>query len=105
LTLTTPLAAENVEGYLVDKMCSAKILKGGADAAKAHSKDCALAPNCKASGFGVLTSEGKFLKFDADGDRMAEKMIGFASGKDNLKATVNGKVDGDSMTVVAIQLL
>ena len=99
-----PLAAENVEGYLVDKMCSAKIVKGGVDAAKAHTKDCALAPNCKDGGYGIVTSEGKFLKFDADGDRMAEKTIGFASGKDNLKATVNGKIDGDSITVVAIQL-
>ena len=104
VALSAPLAAEKVEGYLVDKACSAKVVKGGVDAAKAHTKDCALMPNCKESGYGVVTADGKFLKFDKDGDRMAAKMLGFASGKDNIKATVNGEVKGDSIIVVAVQL-
>jgi len=99
-----PLAAEKVEGYLVDKMCSAKVLKGGEDAAKGHTKDCALMPNCKSSGFGVVTTDGKFIKFDADGDKMAVKMLGFESSKDNIQATVNGKIEGDTIAVIALQL-
>ncbi len=102
--MSMPLAAETVEGYLVDKACSAKVVEGGVDAAKMHTKDCAVMDNCKASGYGVVTSDGKFLKFDSDGDRMAFKVLGFTSRKDNIKVTVNGEVDGDSIVVVAIQL-
>jgi len=101
VTLTAPLAAAKVEGYLVDKMCSAKVLKEGGDAAKAHTKGCAM--GCKESGFGVVTSDGKFIKFDKDGDGMALKMLGMASKDDNIEVVVNGEVKGDTMTVVAIQ--
>ena len=104
VALSAPLAAETVEGYLIDKMCSAKVVAEGVDAAKMHTKDCALMPSCKASGYGVVTADGKFLKFDKDGDRMAGKVLGFASGKDNIKVTVDGEVKGSSITVKSIQL-
>ncbi len=104
VALSAPLAAEKVEGYLIDKACSAKVAKEGVDAAKTHTKDCALMPDCKESGYGVVTADGKFLKFDKDGDRMAAKVLGFASGKDNIKVTVNGEVKGSSIIVRAVQL-
>ena len=62
VALSAPLAAEAIEGYLIDKSCSAKLAKEGVDAAKTHTKDCALMPNCKNSGYGVVTEDGKFLK-------------------------------------------
>jgi len=101
---SAPLSAETVEGYLIDKACSAKVVEKGAEAAKAHTKDCALMPSCKDSGYGVVTADGKFLKFDKDGDGMAAKVLGFTSRKDKLKVTVNGEVKGDSIAVKAIQL-
>lgn len=100
-----PLSAAAVEGHLVDQMCSAKVLKGGADAAKAHTKDCALMPNCKSSGFGVVTEDGRFIKFDDDGNGMATRFLEATSRKDNVKVVVNGKIDNDVIEVVAIQLL
>ncbi len=103
VAMSMPLAAETVEGYLIDKMCSAKVAEEGVDAAKMHTKDCALMPDCKGSGYGVVTADGKFLKFDKDGDRMAARMLGFTSKKDNMKATINGEVKGDSIAVVAVQ--
>ena len=102
--MSMPLAAETVEGYLIDKMCSAKVAEEGVDAAKMHTKDCALMPDCKGSGYGVVTADGKFLKFDKDGDGMAAKVLGFTSRKDNIKVTVNGEVEGSSIAVIAIQL-
>lgn len=102
--LSAPLAAETVEGYLIDKMCSAKAVEEGVEAAKMHTKDCALMPKCKASGYGVITAEGKFLKFDPDGDRMAVKVLGFTSRKDNIKVTVDGEVNDSTITVISIQL-
>ncbi len=104
VALSVPLGAETVKGYLIDKMCSAKVATEGVGAAKMHTKDCALMPNCKGSGYGVVTADGKFLKFDKDGDRMAAKVLGFTSSKDNIKVTVDGEVKGSSITVKAIQL-
>ena len=103
VALSLPLSAETVKGYLIDKMCSAKVAKEGVDAAKAHTKDCALMADCKSSGYGVVNSDGKFLKFGADGDRMAAKMLGLDDREDNIKVSVSGTVTGSSMTVIAIQ--
>lgn len=99
-----PLAAAVVEGHLVDQMCSAKVLKGGADAAKAHTKDCALMPNCQGSGYGVVTEDGKFIKFDEYGNGMAVSFLESTRDDDDIKVVVNGKIDGDTIEVVAIQL-
>ena len=104
VAMSMPLAAERVEGYLIDKMCSAKVAEQGVDAAKMHTKDCALMPNCKSGGYGVVSADGKFLKFDKDGDGMAAKMLGFTSRKDNIKVTVDGEVEGSSITVKSLQL-
>ncbi len=104
VAISMPLAAAAVEGYLIDKMCSAKVVEEGVDAAKAHTKDCALMPNCKASGYGVVTAEGKFLKFDESGDGMAVKFLGVMDEKDNIKVAVNGTVTGSTIAVIAIQL-
>ena len=103
VTLSAPLAAAKVEGYLVDKMCSAKVVKEGIEAAKAHTKGCAM--GCKDSGFGVVTADGKFIKFDKDGDGMALKMLGLTDDEDNIKVQVNGEIKGDTMSVIAIQFL
>ena len=59
VALSLPLSAETVKGYLIDKMCSAKVAKEGVDATKAHTKDCALMPDCKSSGYGVVNADGK----------------------------------------------
>ena len=47
---------------VVDVACSKK----AAANADAHTRECALA--CEKSGFGIVTADKKFLKFDADGN-------------------------------------
>jgi hypothetical protein len=44
-----PSFAETIEGILIDNMCSAEVQKKGFDAAKAHSKECALMDDCKST--------------------------------------------------------
>ena len=101
--LAAPLPAETVEGYLVDKACSTEATS--AEAAKAHTKDCALMPACASSGYGLLTDDGRFLKFDEDGDRMAAKMLSIESRKDNLRFSVSGTIEGGTIRVIAIQIV
>lgn len=90
-------------GYLVDKMCATGYVKSG-DAAKAaekgmkHSKACALDEDCAASGFGII-SDGKYLKFDEAGDKMAFDYLNKSDKKSDFKVEVSGTAEGNMITV------
>jgi hypothetical protein len=99
-----PLAAETVKGILMDKMCSGMVAEKGFAAAKMHTKDCALMPNCSASGFGVVTADGKFLTFDGKGNKQAMKALEATEKKDNLTVKVDGKIKGDQIKVKKLDL-
>jgi hypothetical protein len=63
----------------------------------------ALADNCKASGFAVVTSDGKVLKLDAEGNQMAIKALEGTSKTKNL-TVLDGAVSGDSIAVNRLDL-
>ena len=104
LCAAVPSFAETVEGILMDNMCSGMVQKKGFDAAKGHTKECALMDNCKASGFAVVTSDGKVIKLDDKGNQMAIKALEGSSKEDNLTVKVEGKVSGDSIAVAALAI-
>ncbi len=83
---------------LVDAMCAASI-KANPDA---HTIECAL--HCGADGMGLLTADGTFLKFDADGTRQALAELKATKKKDHLRATVVGELTGDSIKVQSLKL-
>lgn len=97
--------AADVEGILLDKKCSAKIMKEGQEAAQAHTRQCALMPDCAKSGYGVLTADGKFISFDEAGNKKAIQALKASKKKDNLKATVTGEQSGETIKVASIKLL
>ena len=92
-------AAAQVNGILMDKMCSAKAAKGGQQAAVMHTRECALMPPCQKSGYGVFTSDNRFLTFDDAGNAKALAALNASKKKDNLKVQVTGDVQGDSIKV------
>src|SRR5258708_6051760 len=63
LMATPALAATQTfnDVSIVDVACSKKTAAAGDG--DAHTRECAL--GCKDSGFGILTADNKFLKFDA----------------------------------------
>jgi hypothetical protein len=88
---------ENVP--VVDVNCSKKV---AADP-DSHTRDCAL--KCAASGFGIVTKDQQFLKFDAAGNaKIAEALKAFDK-KDHLRVDVKGDVQGDTLKVTSIKLL
>jgi hypothetical protein len=99
-----PSFAETVEGILMDNMCSGMVQKKGYDAAKGHTKECALMDNCKDSGFAVVTPDGKVLKLDAKGNQMAIKALEGSSKTENLTVKVDGTVSGDAIAVSSLDL-
>ena len=97
-------AGAQVNGVLMDKMCSMKAAKEGQQAATMHTRECALMPPCQKSGYGVFTSDGRFLTFDEAGNTKALEALQASKQKDNLKVSVSGDITGDSIKVSKLKL-
>jgi hypothetical protein len=105
MTLLAGLAAAaQVNGVLMDKMCSMKAAKEGQQAATIHTRECALMPPCQKSGYGVYTTDNKFLTFDDAGNAKALVALNASKKKDNLKVRVTGDVQGDTIKVANLKL-
>ncbi|PYT18898.1 MAG: hypothetical protein DMG59_02400 [Acidobacteria bacterium] len=98
LTILTVLAnaaaAESFSGTVVDVMCHGKDLAS-------HTRDCAL--TCAKSGFGLVTPDGKFLKFDEAGNARTLSVLKKLSKEKDLKAKATGVLDGDLLKVETIE--
>src|SRR5205807_8123010 len=88
-------AADSFSGTVVDVICRGKDLAG-------HTRECAV--TCAKSGYGMVTAEGKFLKFDEGGNARTLSALKKATKDKDLKAKVSGTVDGDVLKVAAIEL-
>lgn len=92
---STLALAETWNGTLMDAMCKGK-------EPAAHTRKCAL--GCAKSGFGLVLADGKFVKFDEAGNTQALAALKASSREKDLKATVDGTLDGDTIKVTSIQL-
>jgi len=93
-------AVENYKDVpVVDVNCSKKV----AATADAHTRDCALM--CEKSGFGIVTADKKFLKFDADGNAKILAALKASDKTDHLRVNVSGDVQGDTIKVTSVKLL
>jgi hypothetical protein len=88
-------AADSYSGTVVDVMCRAKDLAG-------HTRECAI--NCSKTGYGLVTADGKFLKFDEAGNARTLAMLKKSSKDKELKAKVSGTIEGDVLKVQMIEL-
>lgn len=84
---------------VVDVNCSAKV----ASAPDTHTRACAL--KCAESGFGIITQDKKFIKFDAAGNKEITAALKASDKKDHLRVDVSGEVEGDTLKVTSIKLL
>jgi hypothetical protein len=102
LLFSFTLAAETFNGIVLDVMC-----QSGFETytkAKGHTKACSLMPPCVASGFGVVTEDDKFLKFDAEGNKKAEAAIKASDKTTDVRVVVDGKLDGDVIAVTDVKI-
>lgn len=100
------VAAEKstVEGFLVDKMCASQHASEGEKFGSMHKRDCALMADCVKSGYGVVTADGKYLKFDQAGDSKALAALKASKKKDDLRVKVTGTQEGDTIKVASLKL-
>lgn len=88
--------AATFSGIVIDSNCKSR------DAAT-HTKACA--ERCARSGFGLVTADGKFLKFDEAGNAKALAALKATPKDKDLKATVTGTAEGDMIKVASIRIL
>ncbi len=99
LMLAQLAAAQNWDNVtLIDAMCAAKA-KADPDA---HPRSCAL--QCSKAGYGILTADGNFLKFDSAGNAKAAELLKSTTKADHLRVKVNGERQGDQLAVESISL-
>lgn len=84
---------------VIDANCSKKV----ANAPDGHTRACAL--NCAASGFGIITSDHQYLKFDSAGNQEIISQLKSSDKKDHLRVDVSGDVQGDTLKVKSVKLL
>ena len=104
-SLASIASAAQVQGILMDKMCSASAVKQGQAFATKHDTKCALEADCQKTGYGVFTADNKFLALDAAGNAKAAAALKATKKTDNLKVTVEGEVSGDTIKVASLKLL
>jgi hypothetical protein len=93
-------ATETFSGVsVIDTNCSKK---AAADP-DAHTRECAL--KCQASGYGIITKDHKYLKFDAAGNSKITEALKASDKKDHLRVDVTGDVNGDALQVTSIKLI
>ena len=112
---TMAAQAETIKGVMMDEKFSGTadlrisgatgLLVGGRIVAEAHTKECLLMPECVKSGYGVYTSDNKFLKFDEAGNRKALAAIKASKQLDDFEVEITGEVKGDTIKVLTLKLI
>ena len=104
IAMTGAASAEQVSGILIDKLCMNTSAKGGQEAVAKHKRTCNLTPNCSKAGYGVYTADGKYISFDSAGNTMAQKALQESKKVDDMKVTVTGDLQGDTIKVTDLKL-
>lgn len=94
----------SIDGYLIDSTCAARAATRPGFAA-GHSKTCLRMPSCADSGYGVLTQDRRFIKFDSNGNEQVKKLLADLAQETGIKVEVSGTMDGDRMTVKNLRLV
>ena len=83
---------------VIDTMCVSKVK---ADPDK-HTTQCAL--RCQKGGYGLLTADGAYLKFDEEGNQKTVAALKATKKTDHLRATVVGERSGETVKVTSISV-
>lgn len=81
---------------LIDQACAAKA-KANPDA---HTRSCAI--QCSKSGYGILTKDGQYLKFDQHGNEVAAKLLAATDKQDHLRVNVQGQEKDGAIAVTSL---
>jgi hypothetical protein len=83
---------------LIDTMCATKVK----EKPDAHTKACAL--QCEKSGFGIVASDGTYLRFDDNGNAKALAALKATKKVDHLRVSVTGERQGETIKVDSVRI-
>jgi len=99
LALPTLVWAETWKNVpLIDAMCLSKVK---ADPDK-HTTECLI--QCSRSGYGILLSDGTYLRFDEAGNKRALDALKATKKKAGIRVTVTGDRTGNIIKVTSIAI-
>jgi hypothetical protein len=96
-----PAGINTINGVVVDNACASGHKADIGEFVKSHTKECALMPNCEASGYSLATSDGQVQAFT----QASNKKIGkFLKAKNaTLNVTVKVKKSGSELELISIR--
>lgn len=105
--LSTQLLLASVDdqtftGNLIDTACATK-MAGHLDKVKGHPRSCSLMEGCTKSGFGIMTADGKFHKFDEQGNKLALELLQNSKTEKDVRVSVMGTEDAGTIKVTKIE--
>jgi len=89
-----------LKGDIIDNMCANGNKDNLAEFVKSHTKDCALMPNCVASGYSLFV-DGKLHKFDEASNKKIEEFLKKSDSK--LQVAVTFTKADDVISLVSIE--
>lgn len=95
---TVALAAKWDNASLIDQKCATKVK----DHPDNHPTSCLI--KCAEHGYGIQTSDGKYLKLDEGGNKMALAALKATEKKDHIRVNVQGDAKGDVIEVKALEI-
>ena len=100
-TVTSSMAKEvSLTGVIIDNACADANAAKLPDFIKTHTKECALMPNCAASGYSIYMG-GKLQKFDKDSSKKIEQFL--KDPKSTLKVNITAKDTNGVLELVKIE--
>lgn len=99
---TVPAGAVTLKGTLIDNLCADGHKADIGTFIKKHTKECALMPNCAASGYS-LYANGKMMKLDADSNGMAKEFLKDSDSKMDVEVEAVDTANGLSLVSIKNQ--
>jgi len=89
-----------LKGTVIDNRCADLNKDNLAEFIKTHPKECALMPDCVASGYSIF-ADGKLYKFDQASSKKVEEFLKKAESK--LEVVVQAGWEGEELKLVSIE--
>ena len=74
------------------------------DEKTSHTRDCALRPECRITGYGIALENGTFQQFDDEGNEKAVQLLETASKTNDLRVEAEGEHVGPLLHVRTLKL-
>jgi hypothetical protein len=102
LVALAALAGEvmTLKGTIIDNRCAGMNKDNLADFIKTHTKQCALMPDCVASGYSLFV-DGKLHKFDQASNKKVEEFL--KKDESKLEVVVKTEKVGEELKLVSIE--